>query len=262
VRKFDVRRCARAGAGGEPTVIPLRDDNPIDRTPILTYLLVLANVAAFCWQIGLPSVLGAGDPLSAMSEHLRASVLRGGAIPYEILRLRDIYPRDVVPPPLTILTSMFLHGGPLHLGFNMLFLWIFGNNVEDALGRARFLLFYVLCGIAAALAQVVFSLSPDAQRAPMVGASGAIAGVLAAYMVLFPRARVLTLVVIFIFIRLIPLPAGWFIGIWFAGQLLSVFLGANTGVAFFAHVGGFVAGFILIRLMGRREGWRARRVVW
>jgi membrane associated rhomboid family serine protease len=243
-------------------VIPLRDDNPVDRTPIITYALVAANVLAFCWQIGLPSVLGADDPLGSMAGHLQASVLRGGAIPYEILRLRDVYPRDIVPPPFTILTSMFLHGGPLHLGFNMLFLWIFGKNVEDALGRARFLLFYLLCGIAAAFAQIAFSLSPEAQLAPMVGASGAIAGVLAAYMVLFPRARVLTLVVIFVFIRLVPLPAGWFIGIWFAGQILSVLLGANTGVAFFAHIGGFVAGFFLVRALGRRTGWRARRVVW
>ena len=252
----------RARVGGEQSVIPLRDDNPIERTPIVTYALVLANVLAFCWQIGLPRVLGAGDLLASMSHHLQGSVLRGGAIPYEILRFHDVYPRDIVPPPLTILTSMFLHGGPLHLAFNMLFLWIFGNNVEDALGRGRFLLFYLLCGVAAALAQVAFSFSPDAQLAPMVGASGAIAGVLAAYMVLFPRARVLTLVVIFVFIRLVPLPAGWFIGIWFAGQLLSVFLGANTGVAFFAHIGGFVAGFLLIRALGRRAGWRARRVVW
>ncbi len=243
-------------------MIPLKDDNPIDRTPIVTYALVLANVLAFCWQIGLPRVLHAGDLLAAMGSHLQASILRGGAIPYEILRLHDVYPRDIVPPPFTVLTSMFLHGGPLHLGFNMLFLWIFGNNVEDALGRARFLIFYVVCGVAAALAQVAFALTPEAQLAPMVGASGAIAGVLAAYMVLFPRARVLTLVVIFIFVRLIPLPAGWFIGIWFAGQLLSVMLGANTGVAFFAHIGGFVAGFVLIRLLGRRSGWRARRVVW
>ena len=243
-------------------MIPLRDDNPIERTPIATYALVLANVLAFCWQIGLPGVLRGNDLLATMSSHLQDSILRGGAIPYEILRLHDVYPRDLVPPPLTVLTSMFLHGGPLHLGFNMLFLWIFGNNVEDALGRGRFLLFYVLCGIAAAFAQVAFSFTREAQLAPMVGASGAIAGVLAAYMVLFPRARVLTLVVIFIFVRLIPLPAGWFIGIWFAGQLLSVFGGASSGVAFFAHIGGFVAGFVLVKALGRRGGWRARRVVW
>jgi membrane associated rhomboid family serine protease len=243
-------------------VIPIRDDNPIDRTPVVTYALVLVNVLAFAWQLGLPGSLGAEELLPSLGRHLQSSVLRGGAIPFEILRLRDVYPRDIVPPPLTVLTSMFLHGGPLHLAFNMLFLWIFGNNVEDALGRLRFLAFYLVCGIAAALAQVAFSFSPEAQLAPMVGASGAIAGVLAAYVVLFPRARVLTLVIVFVFVRLIPLPAGWFIGIWFAGQLLSVLAGANTGVAFFAHIGGFVAGFVLVRLVGLRQGWRVRRVVW
>ncbi len=243
-------------------MIPLRDDNPVDRVPIVTYALILANVAAFFWQLGLPRSLEAGNVLAAMSEHLQSSVLRGGAIPYEILSLHDVAPRNLVPPPFTILTSMFLHGGPGHIAFNMLFLWIFGNNVEDALGRLRFLLFYLLCGVAAALAQIAFSHSPEAQLAPMVGASGAIAGVLAAYVVLFPRARVLTLVILFVFIRLVPIPAVWFIGIWFVGQLLSVFAGANTGVAFFAHIGGFVAGFILVRVLGRRGGWRARRMVW
>ena len=240
-------------------MIPVRDDNPVDRTPLVTYTILLANLLAFGWQIGVPHAPAASDILQVMRRHLELSVLRGGAIPYEILTLHDVSPRDIVPPPLTVFTSMFLHGGPLHLAFNMLFLWIFGNNVEDALGRVRFLLFYAMCGVAAALAQVVFSLTPEAQLTPMVGASGAIAGVLAAYWVLFPRARVLTLVVVFVFVRLVPLPAGWFIGIWFAGQIVSVLLGANTGVAFFAHIGGFVAGFVLVRALGRRPGWRPRR---
>jgi membrane associated rhomboid family serine protease len=239
-------------------MIPIRDDNPVDRTPLVTYALVLANVLAFLWQIGLPAVLGQDDLLGAMGGHLQRSILRGGAIPYEILRLRDIGPRDLVPPPFTVLTSMFLHGGPLHLAFNMLFLWIFGNNVEDALGRLRFLFFYLVCGIAAALAQVAFAHSPEAQQVPMVGASGAIAGVLAAYMVLFPRARVHTLVIFFLFIRIVPIPAAVFIGLWFVLQLASVFAGATTGVAFFAHIGGFVAGFVLAKLVGRRLGWRPR----
>ena len=243
-------------------MIPVRDDNPVDRTPLVTYALVFANVLTFLWQIGLPDTLAAQDVLHAMRRHLELSVLRGGAIPYEILTLHDVSPRDIVPPPLTVLSSMFLHGGPLHLAFNMLFLWIFGNNVEDALGRVRFLIFYAACGIVAALGQVVFSLTPEAQLTPMVGASGAIAGVLAAYLLLFPRARVLTLVIVFVFVRLVPLPAGWFIGIWFAGQILAVLLGANTGVAFFAHIGGFLAGLVLIRALGRRPGWRPRRTAW
>lgn len=247
-------------------MIPLRDDNPVDRFPIVTYTLLILNLLAFAWQLGLPGVLASPDLFGAMGAHLQDSVQRGGVIPYEVFTLSDIELRNVVPPPFTIVTSMFLHGGLWHIAFNLLFLWIFGNNVEDALGRVRFLAFYVAAGIAAALVQMISSAisgDPRMLRVPMVGASGAIAGVLAAYMVLFPRARVLTLVIIFILIRIIPLPAGWFIGLWFAGQLVSVFLGANTGVAFFAHIGGFLAGFLLVRLVGRRAGWRVRpRAFW
>jgi membrane associated rhomboid family serine protease len=233
-------------------VIPLKDDVPLSRAPIVTVALITGNVVVFLWQM-----LVAGLPVS---------VEIGGAIPYEILTLRDIRPVDLVPPPFTLLTSMFLHGGFMHLAGNMLFLWIFGNNVEDALGRARFLLFYLAGGLVAALAQVTVS-AMGADRAallvPMVGASGAIAGVLAAYMVLFPRARVLTLVPIFFFIRLIYVPAAFFIGLWFAIQLLNAFLGSETsGVAFVAHVGGFVAGWALVKLMGPRRDWRARRAGW
>jgi len=251
-------------------LIPLRDDNPVERFPIITYTLVFLNLLAFAWQVGLPGVLSEPDLFAAMSESLAESVLRGGVIPFEIFTFTDEAPRNVVPPPFTIFTSMFLHGSAGHIAFNLLFLCIFGNNVEDALGRVRYVVFYLLSGVAAALVQMISSAaSGDGELAiqmlhvPMVGASGAIAGVLAAYMVLFPRARVLTLVIIIILIRIFPLPAGWFIGLWFAGQLLSVFLGGNTGVAFFAHIGGFAAGFLLVRLVGRRHGWRARpRAYW
>jgi membrane associated rhomboid family serine protease len=242
-------------------VIPLRDDNPVERFPIVTYALLASNLLAFAWQLGLPGVLSEPALLSAMRTHLAASVAWGSLVPYDLLTLGEQPGRP--PAILTVLTSMFLHGGWFHVGFNMLFLWIFGNNVEDALGRLRFLAFYLAAGVAAALVQVVASATVGEVNVQMVGASGAIAGVLAAYMILFPRARVLTLVVVFVFIRLIPLPAGWFIGLWFAGQLLSVFLGANTGVAFFAHIGGFVAGFLLVKVMGRRAGWRIRpRAPW
>jgi membrane associated rhomboid family serine protease len=246
-------------------VIPLSDDNPLDRTPVVTFLLIAANVAAFGWQLdlpALPSAYAAGDLLGFVERQLQLSALRGGVVPFEILTLRDIQYQDVVPPPFTILTSMFLHGGLVHLGSNMLFLWIFGNNVEDALGRARFVGFYLACGIAAALVQVVSSALSGDMEVPMVGASGAIAGVLAAYMVLFPRARVTTLVIIVFFIRIVAVPAAFFIGLWFLLQLLSVAFGGNTGVAFFAHIGGFVAGWLLVRIMGRRATWRARRVSW
>jgi membrane associated rhomboid family serine protease len=246
-------------------VIPLTDDNPLERVPVVTILFLAVNVLAFLWQIdaaALPAAFASGDALRVMERSLQTSAFRGGLVPYEILTFTDIEYRDIVPPPLTILTSMFLHGGFMHIASNMLFLWIFGNNVEDALGRIRFVVFYLACGIAAALVQVVASAMTGDLLVPMVGASGAIAGVLAAYMVLFPRARVTTLVIIVVFIRIIPVPAGFFIGLWFLLQILSVLFGGNTGVAFFAHIGGFVAGWLLVRLMGRHPTWRARRVVW
>jgi rhomboid family protein len=233
-------------------VIPLKDDTPVSRTPVVTIALIAANVAAFLWQ-----VFGPG---------LAYSVQVGGAIPYEILTLHDVRPLDLVAPPFTILTSMFLHGGLMHVGGNMLFLWIFGNNVEDVLGRGWFVVFYLACGVAAAIAQVgvtALGADPAALVVPMVGASGAIAGVLAAYMVLFPRARVLTLVPIFFFIRLIYVPAGFFIGLWFVIQLASAALGAaGSGVAFTAHVGGFVAGYILVKVLGPRRTLRPRSLGW
>lgn len=227
-------------------MIPLKDDIPTERTPVVTLALLGANLLAFAWQL-----FGIG---------LEQSVLRGGAIPYEILTFRDINERNLVQPPFTILTSMFLHGGLGHVGGNMLMLWIFGNNVEDALGRGRFLLFYVASGIAAALAQTVAAAASGDAQIPMVGASGAIAGVLAGYLVLFRHARVLTLVMLVFWIQLVHVPAGFYIGFWFVLQILSVLFGGNPGVAFFAHIGGFVAGYLIVRIVGRRPRWRARRV--
>jgi membrane associated rhomboid family serine protease len=230
-------------------VIPLKDDLPTGRVPVLTIALIAANAVAFLWQL---------------SVGLDQSAFRAGAIPYEILTLEDVNQRDVVAPPFTILTSMFMHGGFGHIGSNMLFLWIFGNNVEDALGRVRFLAFYVVAGIAAALTQTVAAaLSQDelVTLVPMVGASGAIAGVLAAYIVLFPHARVLT-VIFFFFIQVRYLPAKFFIGFWFVMQVLAVLFGGSPGVAVFAHIGGFVTGFLLVRVLGRRARWRAGRVSW
>jgi membrane associated rhomboid family serine protease len=221
-------------------VIPLKDDLSAVRPPVLTVAIIAINVAAFLWQW-----LVAG---------MEVSVLRGGLIPYEALTLRDVGPPDIVPPPLTVFTSMFLHGSFAHIGGNMLFLWIFGNNVEDALGHVRFLAFYLIAGVAAAAAQTGLGYAAGDLQTPMVGASGAIAGVLAGYWVMFPRARILTLIPIFIFIRLVYLPASFFIGAWFVFQLLGAFLGgAGGGVAFMAHVGGFVAGLLLVQI------WRPRR---
>jgi len=237
----------QAGQRRLARVIPLKDDNPTERTPVVTYAIVAANVVAFVWQLQVG---------------LELSAFRGGAIPYEILTFRDIELRDVVAPPFTILTSMFLHGGVVHLGFNMLSLWIFGNNVEDALGRIRFLLFYAVTGIVAALTQTFASAVSGDVLVPMVGASGAIAGVLAGYLVLFPRSRVLTAVVIVFFVRLTYLPARLVIGVWFVLQILSAVFGGARSVAVFAHIGGFVAGFLLVRFVGRRPTWRAQRFSW
>jgi membrane associated rhomboid family serine protease len=231
-------------------VIPLKDELPTDRVPVVTYALLAANVLAFVWQL---------------SVGLDVSALRGGAIPFEILTFQDPWPPAVVHPPLTVLTSMFLHGGLAHIGSNLLFLWIFGNNVEDALGRTRFLGFYVASGIVAALAQALAAAAGGdgaEMQIPMVGASGAIAGVLAAYMTLFPRSRVLTLVIVVVFVQLVHVPALFFIGVWFALQLASVVFGGAPGVAFFAHIGGFVAGLLLVRVLGRRPTWRVRRFEW
>ena len=227
-------------------MIPLKDDIPVRHTPVVTVALLVLNVAAFAWQLGF------GPPDAPLDARLGLSAQIGGAIPYELLTFRDVGPRDLVPPPFTILTSMFLHGGFLHLGGNMLFLWVFGNNVEDELGRGRFVLFYLGSGVAAAVAQALLSAAAGDLLIPMVGASGAIAGVLAAYMVLFPRARVLTAIPIFVIIRLVHIPAGFFIGLWFALQVLYALAGGTgSGVAFFAHVGGFVFGWLVIKLRAR-----------
>lgn len=200
---------------------------PSPRTPVVTWALVAANLALFGWQ-----VFGVG---------LEDSVRRGGAIPYEILTFEDVQWRALVPPPFTILTSMFLHGGGAHLATNLAALWIFGTDVEGALGRVRFVALYLVAGIAAALAQTVAAAASGDALVPVVGASGAIAGLLAAFLVLFPRARV----------RLVRIPAGLFIVLWFLLQVLAVLLGGDPGVAFMAHVGGFVAGWLLVRLVGR-----------
>ena len=227
-------------------VIPLRDDLPTSRPPVLTVALIAANVAAFLWQ-----VLGVG---------MEASVAWGGLVPARLLGLTPPGDPTALPPLATLVSSMFLHGSFAHIGGNMLFLWVFGNNVEDALGRPRFLAFYLLTGLGAAAAQIGSALVAGSRELliPMVGASGAISGVLAAYLVMFPRARVLTLVPIFILIRFVQLPASLFLGAWFVLQLLGAFLGGGGGVAFMAHVGGFVGGLLLVLVWRPRPAARSR----
>jgi membrane associated rhomboid family serine protease len=238
-------------------LIPLRDANPTRRFPFVTLALIGLNVAAFLlWQEG-PFF---GQPTQAQA---RIWVCYG-AIPYELSHLEHAPAfgqvcRDV-PLMLPLLTSMFLHGNFLHIAGNMLFLWVFGNNVEDRMSPAVFLLFYLVAGVAAAYAQVV--IAPNDQI-PLIGASGAIAGVLGAYIVMFPGARVLTLVMFF-FITLIELPALVVLGLWFVFQALSGFgsLGgpAEGGVAFFAHMGGFVFGVLVALLFYRTR--RHPRPAW
>ena len=215
--------------------IPLRDENPTLRFPAVTLLLVALNIAVFVYQVISPQ---------GLNDH----VVRMGVIPYEISHFRSLAEGARLSPPLTLFAAMFIHGGILHLAGNMLFLWIFGNNIEDFLGPFRFILFYFLAGLGATFVQVIFS--PNS-RVPMIGASGAIAGVLGAYLVLYPAARVMTLVFLFFFIRVVAIPAAYVLGFWFFLQILSAGLGG--GVAWFAHIGGFLVGIGLIRLIVRRR---------
>jgi len=204
--------------------LPLKDENPTSRVPVFTFLLIAANVAMFAYQVLSPQGLG-------------FHVFRMGAVPYELTHFTTLPGLPRLAPPLTLLTSMFVHGGLFHLLGNMLYLWIFGNNIEDYLGPVRFVLFYLFTGLGASVTHIVFH--PNS-TIPVVGASGAIAGILGAYLVLYPGARVLTLV----FFWIVPVPAAILLMLWFFGQLMNVGLGG--GVAWFAHIGGFLIGILLI----------------
>jgi membrane associated rhomboid family serine protease len=239
-------------------VFPYRDENETVRTPVVTYAIIALNLLV--WFV----VQGAGTTsLSADGtvRGLAASVCNLGLVPGELTGLAR--PGDgfamgeglscVVDPgraPQHLFTSMFLHGSWMHILGNMWFLWIFGNNVEDSMGRGRFVLFYVLSGLGAAAAQVF---SDPSSIIPMVGASGAISGVMGAYVILYPRVRVFTLVPIGFFLTTIALPAWVMLGYWMLLQVLGGLGGAESGVAFWAHAGGFVVGAALIKLFARPE---------
>lgn len=216
-------------------MFPLRDENPTSRLTWMTWLLIAANIAVFVYETRL--IFGVGEPA------FEAFVVANAFVPARFLA-SPFSPREWV----TVLTAMFMHAGWLHIGGNMLYLWIFGNNIEDRLGPWRFLGFYLACGLVATVAQLVAA--PGA-TVPNLGASGAVAGVLAAYLLLFPRARVVTAIFIFFIIELAAIPAWLIIIVWFVIQLGQGLgsLGqatANTGgVAYFAHIGGFVAGLLL-----------------
>jgi rhomboid family protein len=219
-------------------MIPLRDIIPSRTTPVVTISLITLNVLVFAYELSL------GRAVDAFTMYY-----------------------GLVPAAFSwtaVFTSMFLHGGFMHVAGNMLYLWIFGDNVEDRMGHGRFLVFYLLCGVAAALAQTI---TVPNSMVPMVGASGAIAGVMGAYFVLYPRSRIVTLVTLFIFFQVIEVPAIFFLGIWFVMQFLSGVgsivssIGGTPagGIAFWAHVAGFVAGLTGVVVFRRPE---RQRVEW
>ena len=221
-------------------MIPLHDDNPTERPPIVTVTLMGLCILVFLWQLSL----GRAGQVAVMALGVIPGVLFGHA---------QLDPQLAwVPPWTTIFTSMFLHGGWMHLIGNMLYLWIFGNNVEDAMGHGRFLLFYLVCGVAAVFAQ---ALPNPESTIPMIGASGAISGVLGAYLLLYPHARVVVGIPLGFLLYTMVLPAGWVLGFWFLFQLVSSAAApaSGGGVAFGAHIGGFVAGMLLVPLFKRRE---------
>lgn len=222
--------------------LPLIDDVPTRRVPYLTWTFIVLNVVIFLWQLALPA------------EAERALIYALGVVPATLLGDAALPPEiQLVPPWASILTSQFLHGSLLHLGGNMLYLWIFGNNVEDAMGPARFVVFYLLCGAAAALIQ---SFTAPDSTIPMIGASGAIAGILGAYILLHPHANVRMLLVILLFIRIVSVPAVLVLGLWFAMQFFAGWMTPATddqgGVAYWAHAGGFIIGMGLIPIFKER----------
>lgn len=220
-------------------MLPLNDDTPTDSKPVVTVTLIVACTLVFLYQSSLPPSPG------------QIFVYQYGAIPAVLFGHAALPPQAMAVPVFsTILTSMFLHGSWMHLIGNMLYLWVFGNNIEDVMGAAKFIVFYVLCGVIAAFSH---ALTDPMSTVPMVGASGAISGVLGAYLLLFPHARILLLAPV---VGTTYVPAAIVLGFWFVMQLLSggASLGAQGGgVAFFAHIGGFVAGMVLIGLFKRPE---------
>jgi len=231
-------------------MIPLRDVNPSHSFPVMTIMIIIVNAMIFLYEVSLGQYL---------PEFLDTFAL----IPAQYFYMGDLGGVSAIARYFPFVTSQFLHGGWLHFIGNMWFLWIFGDNVEDRLGHFRFLIFYLLCGVIAGFAHVYTN--PHSSL-PTVGASGAIAGVMGAYTISFPQARVLTLFVFFFFIRFIELPAVVFLGVWFIFQFFSgtVALAAAEsagGVAWWAHIGGFVAGIALIIFIPKRKNWPRRRVI-
>jgi membrane associated rhomboid family serine protease len=223
-------------------MLPLSDHNPRHTTPVINYLLIAVNVAMFVWEL-------------SWGDNLERALYQVAFVPAGFWM-----PGLLIPNLVRIFVSMFLHGSFLHIAGNLLYLWIFGDNIEDRLGHFRYLIFYLACGFVATMSHAFVN---PGSTVPAIGASGAIAGVLGAYLILFPHAKVTTLIPLFVFITIRELPAIFVLGFWF---VLQLFTGVGSladagqhnlgGVAYFAHVGGFVCGMILILLLGGR---RARR---
>jgi membrane associated rhomboid family serine protease len=222
-------------------VIPFKDDNPTRTFPYVTIIIIGLNVAVFLMETLSP-------------ESSQRIVYSYGAIPYAITHFRSNQP---IPPVFTIFTSMFMHGGILHIAGNMLYFWIFGNNIEDELGHVRFIVFYLFCGVVAAYS---YALTAPSSTVPMIGASGAISGILGAYLLLFPKARVHTLIFFGIFIQIVQVPALIVIGFWAIIQLVSGLftegMQSQGGIAWFAHVGGFITGLATIKLWLPRRSYK------
>lgn len=214
-------------------MFPLHDDNPGRITPFVTYALIIACVLAFAWQLSL-------------GQYAAHAIYSFGTIPAVLFEHRTL-PAELatIPAIATLFTSMFLHGGWMHLLGNMLYLFIFGNNVEDAMGHKRFIMFYLICGVIAVLAH---ALPNPSSNVPMIGASGAISGVLGAYLLLYPHARVLVAIPFGFYIHTTRISAKWVLGFWFVLQIVSTLSSPEQqgGIAWGAHIGGFVAGMLLI----------------
>lgn len=226
-------------------MVPIKDENPIKITPYVTYALIIINILVFIYQLTLtePQLNQFFQDFAVVPRQLTSS-FDGGVS------------NDAIPEPLTLITCQFLHGSFLHIGFNMLYLWIFGNNIEEELGSVKFLIFYLLCGALAALAQWYFSaLSPI----PSLGASGAIAGIMGAYILKFPNAQILTLLPLGFLILPVRIPAFAFLGFWFVQQAFNGITSLDPdlnigmqqgGIAYWAHAGGFIFGIILAPILG------------
>jgi membrane associated rhomboid family serine protease len=227
-----------SSARRKSALLPLKDDLPTSLVPWVTVLLIAANVGIFLRLLLLP------PPVR------EEAVLALALVPHDLTHPGPGGAALLGHGVMTLFTSMFVHGGVLHLLGNMLYLWIFGNNVEDLMGHARFLVFYLIAGLAGAGLQI--AVGPEA-RVPMIGASGAIAGILGAYLVLFPTARVSTLIILVFYVRIMEVPALIVLGVWLLIQLLNAGSMGPGGVAWFAHLGGFLAGLILVALFRRRR---------